>query len=64
VTTDAAEVIYKCTDFYDPADEAGIVWSDPTLRIAWPIADPILSDKDARLPALLEAKLPKPRLAE
>jgi dTDP-4-dehydrorhamnose 3,5-epimerase len=59
VTSEHAEVIYKCTDFYDAADEGGIVWNDPTLAIDWPTADPILSDKDAKLPLLENAKLPK-----
>ena len=59
VTSEHAEVIYKCTDLYDPADEGGIIWNDPTLAIDWPITDPILSDKDAALPRLENAKLPK-----
>jgi dTDP-4-dehydrorhamnose 3,5-epimerase len=59
VTSEHAEVIYKCTDLYDAADEGGIVWNDPTVAIDWPITDPILSDKDAKLPLLEQAKLPK-----
>ena len=59
VTSEHAEVIYKCTDFYDAADEAGILWNDPTIGIDWPITDPILSDKDAKLPLIEHAKLPK-----
>src|SRR5687767_8419577 len=59
VLSEHAEVIYKCTDFYDAADEGGIVWNDPTIAIEWPITDPILSEKDAKLPLLEQAKLPK-----
>lgn len=59
VTSDFAEVIYKCTDLYDPADEGGIIYNDPTIGIDWPVTDPILSAKDAALPVLEAAKLPK-----
>jgi dTDP-4-dehydrorhamnose 3,5-epimerase len=45
--TDAiAEVEYKCTEFYRAEDRHGIRWDDPTLAIAWPGMDPILSDND------------------
>ena len=59
VTSAVAEVLYKTTDYYDPASERCILWSDPTLRIAWPLAgDPIISAKDAAggryVPASLE----------
>ena len=40
---------YKCTNFYHPAAEAGILWNDPDLNIAWGVADPIVSDKDRKL---------------
>ena len=50
VLSEVARVFYKCSDFYDPDDEGGILWSDPTLAIDWPIAQPIVSKKDARLP--------------
>lgn len=46
VTSEWAEVEYKCTDFYDPSDELRLLWSDPEIAVAWPVADPILSDKD------------------
>ena len=41
-----AEIEYKCTDFYDPGDELRLLWNDPDLRIAWPIGEPVLSEKD------------------
>ncbi|HEY5313098.1 MAG TPA: dTDP-4-dehydrorhamnose 3,5-epimerase [Pirellulales bacterium] len=44
--SEAAEVVYKCTELYDPQDERTIVWNDPQLAIAWPQASPRLSDKD------------------
>jgi dTDP-4-dehydrorhamnose 3,5-epimerase len=45
---------YKCTDFYDPSDERGIAWNDPTLKIAWPITEPLLSAKDRAYRTLSE----------
>jgi dTDP-4-dehydrorhamnose 3,5-epimerase len=47
VLSDTADFEYKCTDYYDPADEGGIRWDDPDLAIDWPITNPSLSDKDA-----------------
>jgi dTDP-4-dehydrorhamnose 3,5-epimerase len=47
-----ADVEYKVTSLYDPAGEIGVVWNDPELAIAWPNPDPILSDRDSRLPRL------------
>ena len=52
VLSDSAEFVYKCTDFYVPGDEAGLIWNDPQLGIEWPIDRPILSPKDAELPKL------------
>jgi len=48
VTSDSAEFQYKCTDYYAPADEHSIQWSDPVLKIDWPLAGaaPLLSAKD------------------
>jgi dTDP-4-dehydrorhamnose 3,5-epimerase len=54
VTTDVAEVEYKCTDYYDPGGEAGLIWSDPDVAIAWPVTEPRLSDRDGRHPKLIE----------
>lgn len=47
VISEQADVLYKATDFYAPADEKGIIWNDRTLAIRWPIANPTLSPKDA-----------------
>ena len=46
VLSETADVLYKCTDVYSPKDERGIIWNDPTVAIAWPVADPLLSRKD------------------
>ncbi|RMF10085.1 MAG: dTDP-4-dehydrorhamnose 3,5-epimerase [Candidatus Neomarinimicrobiota bacterium] len=43
---------YKCTEFYHPEDEGGVRWNDPTLRIPWPVTDPVVSAKDEALPTL------------
>lgn len=45
---------YKCTNFYNKASEAGIVWNDPALGIDWPTTNPNVSDKDKVLPTLEE----------
>ncbi|HHX8280954.1 TPA: dTDP-4-dehydrorhamnose 3,5-epimerase [Vibrio diabolicus] len=48
VTSDVAEFVYKCTDYYNPKSEITIAWNDETLNIDWPISSaPILSSKDA-----------------
>jgi dTDP-4-dehydrorhamnose 3,5-epimerase len=52
VTSDVAELEYKCTDFYDPTSELSIAWDDPEIGIDWPISDPLLSSKDADAPRL------------
>ena len=54
VTSERAEVEYKCTDLYDPADEIGIAWNDQSFGIHWPIDAPILSERDRRNPTLAE----------
>jgi len=62
VLSDTADVLYKCTDFYAPGDEHGILWSDPAIGIDWPHQDPVLSQKDAANPRLRdvpEELLPK-----
>ena len=56
VTSDSAEMVYKCTDYYAPQDEHSLRWNDPALGIDWPLAtlgmpEPVLSakDRDGRL---------------
>lgn len=58
VISEAAEFVYKCTDFYAPQHERSILWSDPQLSIDWPLKDdaaPILSEKDANAVLLKDA---------
>ena len=52
VQSEIAAVEYKVTEFYDPADELGVIWNDPDLAIQWPLKDPNLSEKDRRHPRL------------
>jgi dTDP-4-dehydrorhamnose 3,5-epimerase len=64
VLTESAEFIYKCSDFYAPGEERGVIWNDPDLGIAWPLAapQPLLSAKDQvyrRLRDMPEADLPR-----
>jgi dTDP-4-dehydrorhamnose 3,5-epimerase len=56
VTSESAQVVYKCSDIYDPASELGIAWNDPALAIPWPVGpDPVLSARDRRNPTLADA---------
>ena len=54
VLSEIADVIYKCTEYYTPDDEGGILWSDPELSIRWPASVDILSDQDRSLPCLCD----------
>lgn len=54
VLSETADFQYKCTDYYDPSDEGGVIWNDPDVVIEWPIAHPSLSSKDGLLPTLAE----------
>lgn len=62
VVSESAIFSYKCSDFYAPDCEGGIVWSDPDLGIKWPAREPLLSDKDRLYPHLKDVSeelLPK-----
>jgi dTDP-4-dehydrorhamnose 3,5-epimerase len=52
VLSETAEVVYKCTAYYDPADERGIAYNDPELAIDWPVSEPLLSKRDMANPTL------------
>ena len=54
VLIDRAQVNYKVTELYDAADEAGIAYNDPALNIEWPVAEPLLSERDRRHPTFME----------
>ena len=62
VLSDYAEFCYKCTDFYHPNDEGGLLWNDPEIGVEWPLQEGvelILSDKDQKwgsLSAYTQAK--------
>jgi dTDP-4-dehydrorhamnose 3,5-epimerase len=61
VLSDFADVHYKVSQLYDGADEGGLVWNDADVGICWPIADPIVSQRDSVYPALRQldrARLP------
>lgn len=51
VLSEEAEFLYKCSDFYYPEYEKGIIWNDSSLNIAWPIENPVISGRDAANPA-------------
>jgi dTDP-4-dehydrorhamnose 3,5-epimerase len=55
VLSDSADVLYKCTEEYSVADDRGILWNDPVIKIAWPLVDPLLSPKDNIHPFLRDA---------
>ncbi len=52
VLSEGADLVYKCTDFYRPEDEQGLLWNDPQLAIDWPLKAPALSPRDAANPSL------------
>jgi len=65
VLSEVADFQYKCTEFYHPEDESGVLWNDPDIGIGWPILESLLSQKDAALPKLADisrGQLSEPRM--
>ena len=58
VLSEVADMLYKSTTPFAPQYERGVVWNDPALGIEWPLADPVLSERDAALPSLRELMAP------
>ena len=60
VLSDTAVFTYKCTDFYHPEDEGGLMWNDAEINIDWKLPPdtppPLLSEKDMRHPAFDRGK--------
>jgi dTDP-4-dehydrorhamnose 3,5-epimerase len=54
VTSDVAEIQYKCTGLYNSKGESGIRWNDPQIAVDWPVKEPLLSEKDQRAQTLDE----------
>ncbi len=55
VTSESADVLYRCDEFYSPAEEIVIRWNDPEIGIDWRCEAPILSPRDANAPLLSRA---------
>lgn len=53
---DNTEIQYKCTEEYSPEHDANILWNDSDIGIDWETNNPILSNKDANAPKLIDAK--------
>jgi dTDP-4-dehydrorhamnose 3,5-epimerase len=58
VLSESAEFLYKCSDYYAPAEERGVIWNDPQIAVGWPlVGPPILSNKDRAYGTLAAMKL-------
>jgi dTDP-4-dehydrorhamnose 3,5-epimerase len=54
VTSEIADFVYKCTNYYDPATEAGFRFDDPEVGIEWPDVELLYSERDHSAPRLAE----------
>jgi dTDP-4-dehydrorhamnose 3,5-epimerase len=54
---DNSDLVYKCTSLYDAASDRSLLWNDPAIGIEWPIAEPVLSERDANAARLTEATM-------
>lgn len=59
VTSEFAELSYKCTQYYHPEDDHSLLWNDPVIAIQWPLisGSPLLSDKDQNAKTLQQAAI-------
>jgi dTDP-4-dehydrorhamnose 3,5-epimerase len=60
VLSESAEFAYKCSDFYQPSDEGGLIWNDPEIGIDWPIPKGMelnISDKDLKWGSIKDLKI-------
>jgi dTDP-4-dehydrorhamnose 3,5-epimerase len=56
VLSDAADVDYQLSSYYDQATESGVAWDDPDIGVEWPIDEPLLSERDKSAPTLAEVR--------
>ncbi len=54
VRSETADFLYKCSDYYDPGDDRGVLWNDPAIGIEWDTPEPILSGKDQQYARLAD----------
>ena len=62
VRSETADFLYKCSDYFDAADDRGVLWDDPAIGIEWQTPSPILSEKDKRylpLAQIAQDQLPR-----
>jgi dTDP-4-dehydrorhamnose 3,5-epimerase len=59
VVSEAATFMYQCTALYDPAADSGVRWNDAAIGIDWPVAEPLLSEKDKASPFLADVPADK-----
>jgi dTDP-4-dehydrorhamnose 3,5-epimerase len=63
--SEPVQLLYKCSDFYDPESEQGMIWNDPDVAISWGVTNPVVSEKDSKYSTL--AAIPRellPRYSE
>jgi dTDP-4-dehydrorhamnose 3,5-epimerase len=56
VLSETADFVYRCTDYYHPEDEIGLLWNDTEVAIDWPVAEPLLNARDRKLPTLAQLR--------
>jgi dTDP-4-dehydrorhamnose 3,5-epimerase len=53
--SDEVDFVYKVGSYYDPTQERGVAWDDQEIGVAWPVAEPLVSERDRSNPTLREA---------